>query len=235
MSPSVDAVYGDSREEYIVPTPEGAISPDMTVSDRIIVLSDVRSLVGSKSPHQIKEEIIHEDDEVVSVEFQPRPAVQDRPSVTDRAVQSTSRRPDHHPSCNGVLPATAEHSRRHPFTQQPPSSTDLEKKARLEVEVLVATKRKLEAEERRADAEAEFFREEKRRAMSLIALHEEECRRTTALAEFHREEKRKAQAKAELLLEHRRFYVEQQRTEVIRRKLVALELKKARQGLKTVE
>ncbi|XP_064473528.1 uncharacterized protein LOC135388115 isoform X2 [Ornithodoros turicata] len=217
VSPPGDASFGENHEEYIVPTPDGPLSADLT--DRIIVLSDVRSL---SSPSRIKEEPVNADDEVVSVEFAPQPAVQNSPPTGSAVTEDASRRRDPRPTASNVE------------RRQPPSTSAvclLEKKMKLEVDVLLATKRKMEAEERRADAEAEFFHEEKRRASSLVALHEEEQRKVVAMAEFHREEKRKAHAKAELLMEHKRFFVAQQRTEVVRRKLLLLELRKLRQDM----
>lgn len=90
-------------------------------------------------------------------------------------------------------------------------------RARLEVEVLLATKRKLEAEERRAQAEALFYEQEKSRSV--------------ALASLHQEERRRAAAKAEVLAEHRNFYVQQQKTEALRRRLMQLEVQRLKRQL----
>lgn len=90
-------------------------------------------------------------------------------------------------------------------------------RARLEVEVLLATKRKLEAEERRAQAEALFYEQEKSRS--------------AALASLHHEERRRAAAKAEALAEHRNLCVQQRKTEALRRRLVQLELQRLKRQL----
>lgn len=99
--------------------------------------------------------------------------------------------------------------------------TDLDKKTKLEVEVLLATKRKLRAE-------ALFFQEERRRSIAATLLYEQEQRKAAAIADFHVEEKRKASAKADLFLE-------QHKTEVVRRRLLLLEIQKVRRELKVLQ
>lgn len=135
-----------------------------------------------------------------------------------------------------------------------PSISD--RKARIELEILLAQRRKLEAELRKAEAderkvaaetllvteelkkcqeekmklkaEAEFLVQEKKRS-------EEETRKAAAIAEYHQEEKRKASAKADMLIEHKMFYIEQQKTEIVRRRMLLLEMKKMKQDLKLVQ
>ncbi|KAK8776000.1 uncharacterized protein LOC144098464 [Amblyomma americanum] len=125
----------------------------------------------------------------------------------------------------------------------------VERKARLELDVLVATKRKLlaeqmkaEAEQRKATAETMLLTEalkkcdeEKKKVMAETMFlvqervrSEEETRRAAAIAAFHIEEKRKAAAEAEMFLEHKRYLVEQKKTEVVKRRMLLLELQKMR-------
>ncbi|KAL1436021.1 hypothetical protein MTO96_010777 [Rhipicephalus appendiculatus] len=104
-------------------------------------------------------------------------------------------------------------------------------KTKFDFQIFSATKRKLEAEERRADAETEFYRQEINRSMALARLHAEEKRKIAAIADFHVEERRQAAAKAEMLLEHKKFYVEQQKTEVLKRRLLQLEIKRIKRNL----
>ncbi|XP_064473520.1 uncharacterized protein LOC135388112 isoform X2 [Ornithodoros turicata] len=128
----------------------------------------------------------------------------------------------------------------------PPSIAD--RKAKVELELLQAKKKKLEAEERKAIAETQRMAEERKkfeeeqkklRAEADFYLQErirsaEETKKATAIAEYHFEEKRKASAKADMLIEHKRFYIEQQKTEIIRRKMLMFELRKMKQDLKLV-
>lgn len=130
-----------------------------------------------------------------------------------------------------------------------------ERKARLELDILVVTKRKLEAEtlkaeaeERRATAEtvllAETLKkcsEEKNKAMAETMFFvqerkrsEEETRKAAAIADFHVEERRKAAAKVDLLLEHRNYYAEQRKTEALKRRVLLLEVQKIRRELKLI-
>lgn len=126
-----------------------------------------------------------------------------------------------------------------------------ERKTRLEVEVLLEQKKKLEAELKKVEAElkrveaeerkvvtetllmaaemkkceeersklraeAEFFVQEKKRS-------EEETKKAAAVAEFHLAEKKKAAAQEEV-------FVEQKKTEIVRRKMLLFELKRMRQA-----
>ncbi|XP_037519928.1 uncharacterized protein LOC119396693 [Rhipicephalus sanguineus] len=144
-------------------------------------------------------------------------------------------------------------SRRYFFTTGTPGLA--EKKTRLELDILAATKRKLlaeqmkaEAEQRKAVAETLLLTEalkkcdeEKKKAMAETMFlvqerirSEEETRRAAAMAAFHIEEKRKAAAEAEMLNEHKKYFMEQRKTEVIKRRMLLLELQKMRRDLKLV-
>uniref|UniRef100_A0A224YRW7 Jerky n=1 Tax=Rhipicephalus zambeziensis TaxID=60191 RepID=A0A224YRW7_9ACAR len=144
-------------------------------------------------------------------------------------------------------------SRRYFFTTGTPGLA--EKKTRLELDILAATKRKLLAEQMKAEAEQrkavaetllltealKKYEEEKKKAMAETMFlvqerirSEEETRRAAAMAAFHIEEKRKAAAEAEMLNEHKKYFMEQRKTEVIKRRMLLLELQKMRRDLKLV-
>lgn len=130
-----------------------------------------------------------------------------------------------------------------------------ERKARLELDVLAATKRKIVAEQLKAEAEqsravaetmllAESLKkceEEKKRAMAETMFlvqerirSEEETRRAAAVAACQAEEKRKAAAEADMFVEHKRYFEQQRKTEVVKRQMLLLELQKLRRELKLV-
>ncbi|XP_064473523.1 uncharacterized protein LOC135388113 [Ornithodoros turicata] len=98
-------------------------------------------------------------------------------------------------------------------------------------ERLGAELRKLEADERKVLAETRLLNEKTRKC-------EEAKRKFQAEAEFFVQEKarsveetRKAAAKAALHREQKNFYLEQQKTEVMRRRLILLEIRKAKREL----
>lgn len=206
-----------------------------------IVLSDVRSLAEHQANVHIKEEIIEttvitEDADAGTFESIPSPAApspqplgSDVPSSFVRHSVPVSSAPGR--ATDGDY-STGIFRKRKRTAESQDGGPVVNRKATLEMEVLLATKRKLEAEERRADAETEFYQEEKKRSMALVSLHQEERRKMAALADFHVEERRKAAAKADLLLEHKNMYFEQQKTEVVRRRLLLLEIQKVRRELK---
>ncbi|XP_064473502.1 uncharacterized protein LOC135388107 isoform X3 [Ornithodoros turicata] len=117
-----------------------------------------------------------------------------------------------------------------------------ERKAKVELEILFAQRRKIEAElrkfeadERKVVAETLLLAEEMKRC-------EEEKKKFKAEAEFFLQEKakseeetKKAAAKAALLLEHKNFYVEQQKTEMVRRRMLLLEMRKMKHDLKLLQ
>lgn len=117
-----------------------------------------------------------------------------------------------------------------------------ERKARIELELLLARKRKVEAEmkkaeadERKAVAETLLMNEEMKRC-------DEEKKKLKVEAEYFMQEKRKsveetrkAAAEADLLYEQKKFYSEQQKTEAVRRRMLLLELKKLQQDLKLTQ
>ncbi|KAM7307768.1 uncharacterized protein ISCGN_011404 [Ixodes scapularis] len=134
-------------------------------------------------------------------------------------------------------------------------SSAAERKAKLELDILVSTKRKLEAEtlkaeaeERRATAEtlllAETLKkcsEEKNKAVAEAMFlvqerkrSEEETRKAAAIADFHVEERRKAAAKVDVLLEHRNYYADQRKTEAVKRRVLLLEVQKMKRELKLI-
>nr|XP_037280629.1 uncharacterized protein LOC119173951 [Rhipicephalus microplus] len=144
-------------------------------------------------------------------------------------------------------------SRRYFFTTGMPGL--VEKKTRLELDILAATKRKLLAEQLKAEAEQrkalaetllltealKKYEEEKKKAMAETMFlvqerirSEEETRRAAAMAAFHIEEKRKAAAEADMLNEHKKYFMEQRKTEVIKRRMLLLEVQKMRRDLKLV-
>ncbi|KAH8021567.1 hypothetical protein HPB51_015963 [Rhipicephalus microplus] len=99
-------------------------------------------------------------------------------------------------------------------------------KTKFDFEVFLASKRKPEAEERRADAEAEFYRQETKRSKALASMHVEEKFKIAAIADFHVEEHRQAIAKTEMLQEHKKLFVEQHKMEALKRRLLQLEIRK---------
>ncbi|XP_040065560.1 uncharacterized protein LOC8036239 isoform X1 [Ixodes scapularis] len=242
----VEATYGENHGEFIIPMSDVAeqqliARPSTAPRDAAhsMVLSDVRSLVTAPPEIQIKEEVPDRDgtvenphngnegDVIEDVAAPALPAASPLPSppVLHVVPQTVATPPP--TATNG--PFFAKNRNRRPA---PYASSTQDRKSRLEIEVLLATKRKLEAEERRANAEAEFYLEEKRRSMALVSLHQEERRKLSAITELHVEERRKASSKADLLQEHRNYYLEQQRTEVVRRRLLLLEIQKIKKELK---
>lgn len=242
----VCSTYGENHGEFIIPMSDVAeqqliARPSTAPRDAAhsMVLSDVRSLVTAPPEIQIKEEVPdregtvenadngNEGDVIEDVAAPALPAASPLPSppVLHVVPQTVATPPP--TATNG--PFFAKNRNRRPA---PYASSTQDRKSRLEIEVLLATKRKLEAEERRANAEAEFYLEEKRRSMALVSLHQEERRKLSAITELHVEERRKASSKADLLQEHRNYYLEQQRTEVVRRRLLLLEIQKVKKELK---
>ncbi|KAG0412422.1 hypothetical protein HPB47_010433 [Ixodes persulcatus] len=242
----VEATYGENHGEFIIPMSDVAeqqliARPSTAPRDAAhsMVLSDVRSLVTAPPEIQIKEEVpdrdgtvenpdnSNEGDVIEDVAAPALPAASPLPSppVLHVVPQTVATPPP--TATNG--PFFAKNRNRRPA---PYASSTQDRKSRLEIEVLLATKRKLEAEERRANAEAEFYLEEKRRSTALVSLHQEERRKLSAITELHVEERRKASSKADLLQEHRNYYLEQQRTEVVRRRLLLLEIQKVKKELK---
>lgn len=226
--PTIQSTYGESQDEYIVPTLPVESNPFQ------LVLSDVRSLAGgrSRSRRRVKQEVVGDDvaEDVpllpstfsagLSLKTEEPPAPEplggagdnhrQQGGAWDRNRPATDNRDDDHERADGVAACN---------------------KAKLEMEVLLATKRKLEAEERRAEAEAQFYEQEKRRSMALESFHLEEKRRVAAVADFHVEERRRAAAKVEVLTEHRNFYLQQQKTETFRRRLIQLEMRRLKREL----
>ncbi|KAK8767047.1 hypothetical protein V5799_006180 [Amblyomma americanum] len=224
--------YGESQDEYIVPTTDDATSAETRLPVPVsivasnggpeLVLTDIRSLA---SPVEAKQELFIVDDEEGSSEVDSA-ASGARESPADHALRDWGGAGEH-PGCSPKRKvSSADGAQSTSLLREAPTE-----ELKYEVQLFVANKRKLEAEERRADAEADFYREEKKRSVALANLHREEQRKVAAVAEFHAEERRKSAAKAEALLEHKKLYVEQQRTEVLRRRLLQLEIRKLRRDL----
>lgn len=158
--------------------------------------------------------------------------------------------------CNATGGGSARGGRcakRYVFSSSTPGLA--ERKARLELDVLAATKRKILAEQMKAEAEqnravAETLllteslkkcEEEKKRAMAETMFlvqerirSEEETRRAAAVAARQAEEKRKAAAEADMFVEHKRYFAQQRKTEMVKRQMLLLELQKLRRELKLV-
>ncbi|KAH6927286.1 hypothetical protein HPB50_001247 [Hyalomma asiaticum] len=209
----------------------------MTPMVRVISSAD-RSLGLSPECTDLQqiEQILSEPDIAASVNLQDKAHAESQSSSNRRSTDVRART-----------------SRRYFFTTGTPGLS--EKKARLELDILAATKRKLlaeqikaEAEQRKAVAETllltealKKYDEEKKKAMAETMFlvqerirSEEETRRAAAMAAFHIEEKRKAAAEAEMLIEHKKYFMEQRKTEVIKRRMLLLELRKMRRELKLV-
>ncbi|XP_077487270.1 uncharacterized protein LOC144098463 isoform X2 [Amblyomma americanum] len=234
VSETLQSAYGESQDEYIVPTTDDATSGETRLPVPVsivasnggpeLVLTDIRSLA---SPVEAKQELFIVDDEEGSSEVDSA-ASGARESPADHALRDWVGAGEH-PGCSPKRKvSSADGAQSTSLLREAPTE---ELKGKYEVQLFVANKRKLEAEERRADAEADFYREEKKRSVALANLHREEQRKVAAVAEFHAEERRKCAAKAEALLEHKKLYVEQQRTEVLRRRLLQLEIRKLRRDL----
>ncbi|XP_075552866.1 uncharacterized protein LOC142585765 isoform X1 [Dermacentor variabilis] len=258
VSDLVQSGYGESHGEYIVPTSETSTSGSATVVQARpastasaggppLVLSDVRSLAsGPHTAVSVKMEVVDADDvdeeddsdsdsEIDANESQQAPttAAEDR-SPQFCWTQREDRPPGRPSDVAGHSTPPGRSGRKRPSADGgdalgAASTEGL--KARFEFQIFSATKRKLEADERRADAEAEFYRQEVKRSMTLASLHVEERRKIAAVADFHAEERRKAAAKVEMLLEHKKFYIEQQKTEVLKRRLLQLEIKRLKRDL----
>lgn len=226
VSEALQSAYGESQDEYIVPTSEASassatrlpvpISIAASNGSHALVLTDVRSLA---SPVVVKKELVIVDEEERSSEVDAASA---GGALGERRRRSWEERsPSPH--------RRSGHKKRVSSVADGAESEEL--RCQHEEQLFVANKRKLEAEERRADAEADFYREEKKRSVALADLHREEQRKMAAVADFHAEERRKAAAKVEVLLEHKKFYIEQQKTEVLRRRLLQLEIRKLKRDM----
>lgn len=236
VTPNVDSTYGESQGEYIVPTSSVMSTPLRLVlptGQPPLVLSDVRSLAGPSSHGGVvvKQEVVDDDGEDTrDLPLLSTSSTGSSPRMTEETLKCEPHAGsgDHRQGAwfrNRKRPATDGHDDREH------GSVASWNKARLEIEVLLATKRKLEADKCRAKAEAEFYEQEKKRSMALASLHQEEKRKMAAMADFHVEERRRAAAKAEMLVEHRNFYVEQQKTEALRRRLIQLEIQRLKKEL----
>lgn len=246
VSDLVQSGYGESQGEYIVPTSETSTSGSSTMvqvpagtassGGTPLLLSDVRSLAsGPPTAVSVKMEMVDEEDDDASSEVDANEWQQAPTAAEDGSPQFcwTQRedRPSGRPSdVAGHTTFPGRSSRKRSSADGGDASIE-DIKARFEFQIFSATKRKLEADERRADAEAEFYRQEVKRSMTLASLHVEEQRKIAAVADFHAEERRKAAAKVEMLLEHKKFYIEQQKTEVLKRRLLQLEIKRLKRDL----
>ncbi|XP_037519923.1 uncharacterized protein LOC119396692 isoform X2 [Rhipicephalus sanguineus] len=243
--------YVESQDRHNVPTSESSISASTTMVQvpagtasceaPTLVLSDVRSL--SKEMHtgvKVKLEPVDVDDVVVEEFDDASSEVDANGSQPITGAEASSppffcaRQEDQAPSRPlddaGTDSTPSGNTGSESFPADGAGSQD-DLKTKLDFQIFSATKRKLEAEERRADAEAEFYRQEIKRSMALASLHAEEQRKIAAVADVHVEERRQAAAKVEMLLEHKKFYVEQQKTEVLKRRLLQLEIKKIKLDL----
>lgn len=251
VSDPVQSRYVESQDRHNVPTSESSISASTTMVQvpagtasceaPTLVLSDVRSL--SKEMHtgvKVKLEPVDVDDVVVEEFDDASSEVDANGSQPITGAEASSppffcaRQEDQAPSRPlddaGTDSTPSGNTGSESFPADGAGSQD-DLKTKLDFQIFSATKRKLEAEERRADAEAEFYRQEIKRSMALASLHAEEQRKIAAVADVHVEERRQAAAKVEMLLEHKKFYVEQQKTEVLKRRLLQLEIKKIKLDL----
>lgn len=251
---SVQSGYGESQGEYIVPTSEMSVPVNSTMvhvpagtasSGRpSLLLSNVSSLSNGPRPAVgVKLEVV-DDENGENGELNSEVDANDSQQASVATAEDSSPQfrwaqqeegPQSQPlDATGNLTPVGRSGRR----ATPADGADSfgaasldDLKTRFELQIFTATKRKLEADERRADAEAEFYRQEIKRSMALANLHGEEQRKIAAIADFHEEERRRAAAKVEMLLEHKKFFVQQQKTEVFKRRLLQLEIKKLKRQL----
>lgn len=233
-----------SGAEFIVPTLQG---PGSSSANSFVQQVE---LATREAGVQVKKEV--ESDEVASAATDNFCGGGEAGAASSRASPGPPTEPAVASPPEAVRPGGRCARRRYVFSSC--GSPGLaERKARLELDVLAATKRKMVAEQLRAEAEqsravaetlllAESLRkceEEKKRAMAETMFlvqerirSEEETRRAAAVAALRAEEKRKAAAEADLFVEHKRYFAQQRKTELVKRQMLVLELQKLRRELK---